>query len=320
MPSSGQLFCISYQPDGNGLPVRGKERSVDYSSLSSYGISFRREPILAMLRDFHLLTGIRVAYYTPDRLHGVWVPVEINAFCELLRTNPTMNERCQSCDRDAFAKACETREPVLYHCHTGISEAVAPLFEGERLLGFLMMGQTLERTPSLHDWQITLSRLGTVDLDTEKLRTAFHQLPSLPAEKVAAAFRLLGRQARLIISSEWVQPHAMPVLERLDAHIRANLHGDLQPAALARMLGLSSSRLSHVVKEQTGRTVTYRVHSMRLFEAAVLLRSTNLTVSEVAERTGWSDPRYFSRIFHRQYTLSPQQYRKKCHEVPMDTE
>jgi len=291
---------------------------MDIDSHASYGISFRREPILEMLRDFYLLTGIRVAYFTPDRLHGVSVPLGINAFCDLLRTNPAMDERCLSCDQKAFTKARETREPVLYHCHVGISEAVAPLFEEERLLGFLMMGQTLERTPSLHDWQVTLSRLGKIDLDAEKLRAVFFQLPSLPAEKVAAAFRLLGRQARLIISSEWVQPHAMPVLERLDAFIRTNLRGDLQPASLAQQLGLSASRLSHIVKEQTGSTLTHRVQSMRLFEAACLLRTTDLTVSGIADRTRWADPRYFARVFRRKFDLSPQMYRFKSREVPCD--
>ena len=274
-----------------------------------YGISLNREAILAMLQDFHLLTGIRVACMLPDATEGVHVPEALCDFCELLRGDAVMDLRCRQCDRHAFADAERTREPVLYHCHAGICEAVAPLFEGDRLLGYLMMGQTLEHAPTEHDWRITASLLGLSGDANAALHDAFFRIPSWSKERIAAAFRLLAHQAELILAADWVKARFMPWVDRLEAYIHSHLQEELGTRAIARAFGISASRLGHLVKEQTGRTVTAHVRAIRLEASVRLLRTTSLPVHEIAVQTGWQDPRYFARVFQQALGMSPSRYR-----------
>jgi AraC family transcriptional activator of pobA len=72
------------------------------------------------------------------------------------------------------------------------------------------------------------------------------------------------------------------------------------PAALSRAL-------SHVTGRATKELITDRV----MLEAARLLRFTDLTVGEVAFRTGFHDQLYFSRAFKRHYGEAPVRYRER---------
>jgi len=48
---------------------------------------------------------------------------------------------------------------------------------------------------------------------------------------------------------------------------------------------------------------------MRLQRAAVLLKTTEKNVSEIAYEVGFSDPNYFSRAFHEEFGRAPGGYR-----------
>jgi AraC-like DNA-binding protein len=48
-----------------------------------------------------------------------------------------------------------------------------------------------------------------------------------------------------------------------------------------------------------------------MLEAARLLRFTDLTAQEIAQRVGYDDPLYFSRAFKRRYGESPSAYRER---------
>lgn len=122
-----------------------------------------------------------------------------------------------------------------------------------------------------------------------------YNLAALPIGKIEASARLLVRQASLILQSGWVQLHGMPIPERLDAHVLANMRDNLQTLQLSRALGLSASRLTHVVKEQSGASVTSHVRFLRLVKAKQLLEHTVLPIGEIASQTGWQDLHYFSR-------------------------
>ena len=45
-------------------------------------------------------------------------------------------------------------------------------------------------------------------------------------------------------------------------------------------------------------------------EAKTLLRETNLPVTEICERVGYSDRKHFTHTFHRATGLNPAEYRK----------
>ncbi len=67
--------------------------------------------------------------------------------------------------------------------------------------------------------------------------------------------------------------------------------------------------LTRASRDVTGRTTKQLVTDRVLLEAARLLRFTDLTVGEIAFRTGYEDQLYFSRAFKRRYGDAPTPYR-----------
>ncbi|TLS52798.1 helix-turn-helix domain-containing protein [Paenibacillus antri] len=80
---------------------------------------------------------------------------------------------------------------------------------------------------------------------------------------------------------------------------------------LAAMAGLSESRFCHLMKEQTGDTITERLRKMRLAKAARLLEFTTLRINEIADEVGFDSAYYFSRQFSAQFGVSPTAYRRR---------
>lgn len=78
---------------------------------------------------------------------------------------------------------------------------------------------------------------------------------------------------------------------------------------LARQLGLSYSRFRALFKEHTGTAPHQYQLDIRMNKARELLRRSNLSVTEVAERVGFSSVYYFSRLFKKREGCSPKGYR-----------
>jgi AraC family transcriptional activator of pobA len=83
-------------------------------------------------------------------------------------------------------------------------------------------------------------------------------------------------------------------------------------AHYADRLGLPAAALSRALSQVTGRTTKELVLDRVMLEAARLLRFTDLSVQEVALRTGFRDPFYFSRAFKRASGAAPQAFRAEA--------
>jgi len=74
---------------------------------------------------------------------------------------------------------------------------------------------------------------------------------------------------------------------------------------LRKELGLSRSQLHRRLQKITGLSTSLFIRSVKLRKAFELLKEGNLSVSEVAYRTGFSSPSYFNKCFHEQYGFPP---------------
>jgi YesN/AraC family two-component response regulator len=85
------------------------------------------------------------------------------------------------------------------------------------------------------------------------------------------------------------------------AFVHHEYAGGLSLSHMARALNLSPYYLSRLIKIGTGRTFKDILCRHRLHHASVLLRTTNLRVSEVSRACGFSNFHYFCRLFRRIY-------------------
>ena len=76
-------------------------------------------------------------------------------------------------------------------------------------------------------------------------------------------------------------------------------------SSVASSLGISEEHLCRLVKSETGRTIGSFVHELRLVEAGRLLRTTPLTVKEIAHLVGYSGTSHLERHFRGLFGVTP---------------
>lgn len=85
---------------------------------------------------------------------------------------------------------------------------------------------------------------------------------------------------------------------------------DLNTAYLAERMSVSTSQLNRKMNGITGKsTLSYILH-VKLNKAKKMLQETSLPMSEVAHECGFYDANYFSRIFKKEFGISPSQFQK----------
>ncbi|MCG8309791.1 MAG: response regulator [Cytophagales bacterium] len=80
-------------------------------------------------------------------------------------------------------------------------------------------------------------------------------------------------------------------------------------------MAVSRSLLHLKLKEVTGMSASAFIQSVRIKEAAKLLKLNKQTISEIADQTGFSDPSYFSKCFKKHLMVSPKDYQKRYGEL-----
>lgn len=80
---------------------------------------------------------------------------------------------------------------------------------------------------------------------------------------------------------------------------------------LAQQMLVSRTRMYAKIKAITGQTPNDFFITLRLKKAAFLLRNNpELNVTQISDQTGFSSPRYFSKLFKKAYQLTPMAYRQ----------
>jgi AraC-like DNA-binding protein len=106
-------------------------------------------------------------------------------------------------------------------------------------------------------------------------------------------------------------------LEKINRHVRSHLSAALTIAELADTLGYSVSHLRAVFRTRLGISLGRYIRESRLSEAAKLLQSSDLKISEVAEKSGFESLFAFSRAFKKAYGMPPKTYGKLVREGAM---
>ena len=93
-------------------------------------------------------------------------------------------------------------------------------------------------------------------------------------------------------------------------YIDTNYADDFSTAALAAYCHVSESRLYHLFCEELNTTPTKYRTEVRTERAASELRTTSLSIEEIARRNGFNSASYFRETFKAQTGLPPTEYRR----------
>ena len=112
------------------------------------------------------------------------------------------------------------------------------------------------------------------------------------------AGQLLGNEKKAVPEGS---EHFRKLLQYVDEHYNEQL----QLRNLAEMFFLNMSYCSELFKKVTGKNFSEYLTIIRMEAAMEMLQTGNETVSQVAEKTGFSDSYYFGKVFKKYFGISP---------------
>ncbi|MFC3291207.1 helix-turn-helix domain-containing protein [Modicisalibacter luteus] len=150
-----------------------------------------------------------------------------------------------------------------------------------------------------------------MQIDTEYRRPAEGRDPLLHALIQALAVHVARRAERrrpiLARRHDKGQDH----LQRFQALIDAHYAEQPTIESLASRLGMTSAHLNTLCRRLAGRSALQLLHERLLLEAKRQLTYTNMTISQVSDALGFSEPAYFTRFFKRHTGDSPKAFRQR---------
>lgn len=113
-----------------------------------------------------------------------------------------------------------------------------------------------------------------------------------------------------LAKNKMLQPAIDLIFANKGSHVDLNM--------LAAVTNLSPSYLSRQLKEEFGEPFSQIYAKLKIYWAEQLLRTTDLTISEISDQLGYVEASYFVRSFKKIKGITPLNYRKRHKHFPMD--
>ena len=195
----------------------------------------------------------------------------------------------------------------MYKCHAGLIECTAPILQKNTIIGYIMFGQISDRTDKAEFLSALSSRYPGEEQKIRKIK--FRSTAQL-----IAASKILEACISYILEKEMVRPSRVLLFSRVEEYIDAHLGEALNIDALCRAFSVSRTHLYDVMRPYMRGGIAGYIKEKRLSKAKELLKTTDLSVSEISERVGFADYNYFIRNFKKRFGLSAKKYQKTYYE------
>lgn len=108
---------------------------------------------------------------------------------------------------------------------------------------------------------------------------------------------------------EFQKQEAKPVRQAI-RFLEENFEKPLRLEDAADRVCLCASYFSNLFKKETGENFTDYLTNLRIAKAKEFLQQTDMNVAEISYKVGYSDARYFSKLFSKVVGIKPTEYRK----------
>ena len=267
------------------------------------------EKVQEIFDHFSSVFDTRILFYSPQsEIIKVGLNRPNSAFCQLIQNQLYGLKSCLELDERKREEARNQKSMVRYLCHAGLIDSIQPIFFEDHLLGYIGMGQFrthLDVQPHiLGDWK--------KKYNPNVLEAAYRELPYVPPEKVNAFMGLFSVLVNYIVSQHWISSRGDLLLQKIISYIEAHSDQPITLKEIAALMQKSESTISHLFRKKLKTSFKSAVISAKLDKAEEYMRTVpGLKIVDIAERIGYDDPFYFSRIYKKYRHRSPRQFQKK---------
>lgn len=154
---------------------------------------------------------------------------------------------------------------------------------------------------------------------TQRATLLFNQLLDLSRQEVIYVNPILDYALSLLImeiSQEFLEMHfniknkIPPKISMIMEWIKANYFRPITVTEIADEFDYNSDYISSLFKKNTGMSLTFYINKTRIDISKSLIVNYNLSIKEAAYSCGFSDEKYYMKIFKKLEGMTPAQYKK----------
>ncbi|MGL1890075.1 MAG: AraC family transcriptional regulator [Spirochaetaceae bacterium] len=120
------------------------------------------------------------------------------------------------------------------------------------------------------------------------------------------------------IQSVTVKDEQMNLILKIQKYIHEHKGEDISVSKIATFCSYSNSRIRTIFRDNMGTSIGVYVREIKMNSAAIKLRLSELSITEIADLCGFSSVYSFSRGFTNLYGVSPKKYRQQTLSLNKD--
>lgn len=255
---------------------------------------YDQDKLLQLMKNFYTITGIKTVVFDQELKTIAAFPYEECAFCAALSRVPAALKKCR-CSTFEGCLLCKKRGSLnIYKCHAGLIEAVAPIRIGDIIVGYMMLGQVLDKT----DKDTTSAEIARYASDYigENAEMYVSRLVCKSDGEIKAAAKIMESCICDILMNHVIEEGNGKAAFALTRYIETHLSEDLSVQALCKHFSLSRNTLYRIADAYLGMPVARYIKKKRIEKAEELIQH-GLPVTDVAEQMGFCDYGYFGKVF-----------------------
>lgn len=101
------------------------------------------------------------------------------------------------------------------------------------------------------------------------------------------------------------------LVDKAISHMKENYRSHISLDDIVSGMFLSKNYFRQIFKKTTGNSISSYIQELRISEACRLLEETDLSSTEIAEKSGFNDIKFFYSTFKKAIGMTPSDYRKK---------
>ncbi len=272
---------------------------------------FNKRKLTEILKDFHTITKATISIWDVDFNQLIFYPNPMTSLCSKIKSNPLGKKMCLQSDIEAFKKATINKSPYTFTCHAGLIDTVVPVYSVNEVIAYIIFGQVRDTEQVMSNVDNVKKLCKKYGINEKCVEEYYNELPMMDMRQIEAASNFLKMCTNYLHISQMIKIEKNELASGIDNYITENIKQELSVDELCNKFRISKNVLYQISHKFFNTTIKDYVTRKRLDLAKNLLTNTQLSVSEISLKCGFTDYNYFIRVFKSKIGHTPLAYRKK---------